>query len=82
MAQNQSFLMFHRQNFGSVPRTIDDEDLVDPQVSSLNLLKAQQARKLEAANTAAASRHHVHKDHGKTLADSSLHSPTPKATGS
>ena len=56
--------------------------MVDPQVSSLNLLKAQRARKLEAANTAASSRCHVHKDRGKTLADSSLRSPTPKATGS
>lgn len=44
----------HRQVFGTLPRNVDEEDLVDPQASSINLLKAQRARK--AAN--AATTHH------------------------
>ena len=39
----------HRQIFGTLPHNLDEEDLVNPQVSSLNLLKAQRARK--TANT-------------------------------
>jgi hypothetical protein len=35
----------HRQIFGSIPKNMDEEDLVEPVVSTLNLLKAQRARK-------------------------------------
>jgi hypothetical protein len=49
----------HRQIFGTLPRNVDEEDLVDPQVSSLNVLKAQRARK--AGNTVSTpSQHTVH----------------------
>jgi hypothetical protein len=62
-----------RKIFGTLPCNVEEEDLVDPQVSSLNLLKEQRARK--AANAAKAlagnatsTRHHtVHMDHDKTI---------------
>lgn len=67
-----------------MPRIVDDEDLADHQVSSLNLLKAQRARKLEAANTAL-TKHtaSVQKDKGKGPGHqtSTQRSPAPEATG-
>ena len=53
----------HRQIFGILPRNVDEEDLVDPQVSSLDVLKAQRARK--AGNTVS-TQHMVHTDQGNT----------------
>jgi hypothetical protein len=69
----------HRQVFGSLPRNVDDEDLVNSQISSLNILKAQRAHKLKAANTA--STRHARKDHGKTTVESAQHSSIPETTG-
>jgi hypothetical protein len=44
----------HRQIFGSLRRNIDEEDMVDPVVSTLDILKAQRARKAAARQQAAA----------------------------
>ena len=73
----------HRQIFGTLPHNLDEEDLVNPQVSSLNLLKAQRARK--TANTgkvanAPSAKHtaSVRTGHGVAMA-SAQHSSTPKA---
>ena len=39
---------FNRQIFGSIPKNMDEEDMVEPNVSTLDLLKAQRARKAAA----------------------------------
>ena len=67
-----------RQIFGSLPRNVDDEDLVDPQVSSLNLLKAQRARKAANATQRANQKDHAS---GKRTADSTQRSHTPERSG-
>ena len=41
-------ILFHRQIFGSVPKNINEEDILHPTVSTLDLLKAQRARKAAA----------------------------------
>ena len=45
----------HRQIFGSLPRNMDEEDMVEPNVSALDILKAQHACK-------AAARHQAEED--------------------
>ena len=78
---NMNYL--HRQIFGTLPHNLDEEYLVNPQVSSLNLLKAQRARK--TANTgkvanAPSAKHtaSVRTGHGIAMAFAQ-HSSTPKA---
>jgi len=45
-------IYFFRHIFGSLPTNVDEEDLVQPVISSLNTLKAQRARKAVARHQA------------------------------
>ena len=42
------YLKSHRQIFASLPKNMDEEDMVEPHVSTLDILKAQRAQKAAA----------------------------------
>ena len=59
---------FHRQIFGSLPTNVDDEDVINPVVSSLNILKEQRACKATVRHQSTEASSHI----------SNSRSPEPK----
>jgi hypothetical protein len=47
------FNRFHRHIFGSLPTNVDEEDVLQPVISTLSILKEQRARKAAARQQAA-----------------------------
>ena len=69
----------HRRIFGTLPKNMDEEDMVDPVVSTLDILKAQWAHKAAEAWAQAEERSQLSESETKPETQSMAQSQSPLA---